>query len=174
MDLSRRKFLAAGTVLATVPMVACSAQPQQNGDAPRAVDGEVPPGAAVVMAIHRDPGCPCCDGWADLARAAGYRVTVADDPAIAARKRRWGVPQDLWSCHTTEAGGFVFEGHVPFDSVARLLASGDRSTVGLAVAGMPLGSPGMETASGTVEPYEVIAFDRSGGRRVFAEYGRAG
>jgi hypothetical protein len=174
MGLSRRNFVIAGTVLATIPITACSAQTRENGDARLPADGQGPAGAGLSMAIHRDPGCPCCDKWAELARAAGYQVTIADDPAIAERKRKWGVPQDLWSCHTTEAGGFVFEGHVPLESVARLLAGGDRSTVGLAVAGMPLGSPGMETASGAVQPYQVIAFYRSGERRVFAEYGRTG
>lgn len=162
MHLSRRTLLVAGAALAIAPAAACSAQPPSEGDAPS------PQRAGIAMAIHRDPGCPCCDEWAALARKAGYAVTVADDPDIAARKRRLGVPDDLRSCHTTEVGGYVLEGHVPFESLERLLASGDRAIAGLAVAGMPLGSPGME-AGGRADAYRVIAFDRTGKRRVFAE-----
>lgn len=169
MGLSRRKFLAAGAVLVTVPAMACSAK---TGDG-AAGQGTGAPALRPTLAMHRDPGCSCCEGWAAHARAAGYAVTIADDPEIAARKRRLGIPPDLWSCHTVEGAGFAFEGHVPLDSVTRLLDSGDTAIAGLAVAGMPLGSPGMETASGTVQPYQVIAFGRSGERSVFAEVGKA-
>lgn len=173
MELSRRTFLAAGTVLATMPAIACSAQAPRDGAA-QATKGGSAVAKGLAMRIHRDPGCPCCDAWADLARAAGYQVAIADDPEIHARKRKLGVPEDLWSCHTTEVGGFALEGHVPLESLERLLKSGDRSVAGLAVAGMPIGSPGMESPSGTVQPYQVIAFGRAGERTVFAEYGREG
>lgn len=168
MNISRRNFLAVGAVLVTIPAIACSAQSPQNDD-------QQPPGSkapstrVLAMEMHRDPGCPCCEDWADLARKAGYRVSIADDPDIAARKRRLGVPEDLWSCHTTEVESFVLEGHVPLETFERLLKSGDHTIVGLAVAGMPLGSPGM-AAGATLEAYEVIAFGRSGERQVFASY----
>lgn len=168
MDISRRKFVAASAALIAMPVIACSAEPSDNATGPRAGANAVA-GQAMAIAVHKDPGCPCCDTWAELARQAGYRVTVSDDPRIADRKRRLGVPQDLWSCHTSEAGGYAFEGHVPIDDMRRLLESEDRSIAGLAVAGMPLGSPGME-AGGTVHPYKVFAFTRSGGRSVYAEY----
>lgn len=162
MKWSRRTLLVAGAAFAIAPAAACSAQPPKNEGAPSSK------GPATAMAVHRDPGCPCCDEWAALARKAGYAVTIADDPDLAARKRKLGVPDDLRSCHTTEVAGYVLEGHVPFESIQRLLASGDRAIAGLAVAGMPLGSPGME-AGGTADAYRVIAFERSGKRRIFAE-----
>lgn len=171
MPLSRRSFVVAAAAFAAAPTAACSAQPAKNDKAPAPQNPIA--SRPIAMAVHRDPGCPCCDEWAALARKAGYRVTVADDPDIAARKRRLGVPADLQSCHTTEVAGYVLEGHVPFDSLARLLASGDRTIVGLAVPGMPLGSPGMGAPS-TAAAYQVIAFERSGKRHVFADISARG
>jgi hypothetical protein len=168
MIITRRNLLAAGAVLITVPAIACSAQPADSADR-QPSPAEPPRAQSLAMTIHRDPGCPCCDKWAELARKAGYQVSIADDPAIADRKRRLGVPEDLWSCHTVEVGGLVFEGHVPLESVDRLLNDRDPGIIGLAVAGMPLGSPGMET-NGATEAFEVIAFDRAGKRRVFTNY----
>ena len=81
---------------------------------------------------------------------------------------RLGVPADLVSCHTAVIGGYVIEGHVPARDIARLLEQRPKGVKGLAVAGMPLGSPGME-AGGRVQPYQVIAFGDAG-RRVFANY----
>jgi hypothetical protein len=168
MILTRRTVLAAGAVLITVPAIACSAQPAGD-DRRQAASGPVGQTRALAMTIHRNPGCACCDTWAALATKAGYAVSIADDPAIADRKRKLGVPDDLWSCHTAEVGGVILEGHVPLESLARLLGNRDHQIVGLAVAGMPLGSPGME-ANGTVEPYDVVAFGRDRMRRVFARY----
>jgi len=166
-DHDETKSARIGAVLITVPTIACSAQPADSEDRhPSAA--EPPRSQPLAMTIYRDPGCPCCDKWAELARKAGYQVSIADDPAIADRKRRLGVPEDLWSCHTVEVSGLVFEGHVPLEDVDRLLKNHDAGVIGLAVAGMPLGSPGME-ANGAAEAFEVIAFDRTG-RGVFANY----
>lgn len=119
------------------------------------------------MMVYRDPGCGCCVAWANLARQAGYRVSVqnADMPAI---KSRLGVPDGLASCHTAVVGGFVVEGHVPFAAVARLLAERPADIRGIAVPGMPAGSPGMESPDSYREAFEVMAFYR-GGR--IARYG---
>ena len=168
MILTRRRVLAAGAVLITVPAIACSAQPG-SGDRRQAGPGTPGRTEALAMTIHRNPGCACCDAWAALATRAGYAVSIADDPTIVDRKRKLGVPDDLWSCHTAEVGGVVLEGHVPLEDLDRLLRDRDQQILGLAVAGMPLGSPGME-ANGTVEPFDVVAFGRDGMRRVFARY----
>ena len=87
---------------------------------------------------------------------------------MAALKTARGVPQDLWSCHTMEVDGYIIEGHVPADAVAKLLRERPEGVAGLAVPGMPLGSPGMELGD-QVQPYDVIAFG-PGGRSVFASY----
>lgn len=114
------------------------------------------------MIMFRDPGCGCCTAWASQARSAGYRVSVRNSADMVAVKRRLGVPVALASCHTTVVNGFVIEGHVPFDAVARLLAQRPADIRGIAVPGMPAGSPGMEVPDGTREPFDVIAFYRNG------------
>jgi hypothetical protein len=112
------------------------------------------------MIVYRDPSCPCCEKWAAMATEAGYRVSVVDHPDMPAIKRQYGVPEDLRSCHTAIVGDYAFEGHVPFAHVARLLKERPESIAGLAVAGMPAGSPGMEVPSGEVEPFAVMAFGK--------------
>jgi hypothetical protein len=100
-------------------------------------------------------------------RRHGFATTTRDVPDLGPIKARHGVPADLRSCHTALVAGYVVEGHVPADLIARLLR--ERPTVaGLAVPGMPVGSPGMEDPRGAVEPYQVVTFDRSGRRGVFA------
>ena len=114
------------------------------------------------MTVYRDPSCGCCEAWAAIARDAGYRVSVVDHPDMAAIKRQFGVPEELLSCHTTVAGDYAIEGHVPIEDVRRLLDKRPAGIKGIAVAGMPLGSPGMEVPDGTKEPFMMMAFDRTG------------
>ena len=116
------------------------------------------------MIVYRDPSCGCCEKWARLAVAAGYKVSLLDDPDMAAVKTRLGVPADLASCHTAVVDGYVIEGHVPFEAVARLRREKPAGVRGLAVPGMPMGSPGMEVPDGSAQPFEIIAFDASGRR----------
>jgi hypothetical protein len=120
------------------------------------------------MLVHRDPGCGCCLAWADQAEAAGYTVRVVDTREMGAVKQRLGVPADLASCHTVEVDGLVIEGHVPFPVLARLRSERRAGVIGLAVPGMPRGSPGMEMADGSSDPFTVFAFRRDGARRPYA------
>ena len=114
------------------------------------------------MTVYRDPSCGCCEAWAGIARNAGYQVNIVDHPNMAAIKRQYGVPDALLSCHTAVVGGYAIEGHVPIEDVKRLLEQRPPKLKGIAVAGMPLGSPGMEVPDGTKEPFEVMAFDSAG------------
>ena len=95
-------------------------------------------------------------------------VASVDTDDMSALKAARGVPQDLWSCHTMEVDGYIIEGHVPAEAIARLLRERPEGVTGLAVPGMPLGSPGMEMGD-RVQPYEVIAFGPDG-LKVFASY----
>ena len=95
-------------------------------------------------------------------------VASVDTDDMSALKAAKGVPQDLWSCHTMEVEGYIIEGHVPAEAIARLLRERPEGVTGLAVPGMPLGSPGMEMGD-RVQPYEVIAFGPDG-QKVFASY----
>ena len=126
--------------------------------------------AADAILVHRDPGCGCCGEWARIVKAQfGRAVRIVDDADRPALMEARGVPADLASCHTAIIDGMTFEGHVPIADMKRALAQRPRGVRGLAVAGMPLGSPGMEVPGRPAQPYEVIAFG-PGGRRVFARH----
>jgi hypothetical protein len=116
--------------------------------------------------VYKTEGCGCCNGWVEHLQAAGFEVDARNVTDLMSVKVDAGVPADLSSCHTAVIDGYVVEGHVPASVVARLLT--ERPEVaGIAVPGMPIGSPGMEGPN--PQPYEVLAFDRDGARTVFAE-----
>lgn len=126
--------------------------------------------AAAEIVVHRDPGCGCCGQWANIVRQQfGRRVTIIDDQRRAAFQRAQGVPVRLASCHTAVVDGMVFEGHVPVADMKRVLAQRPRGVKGLAVVGMPIGSPGMEVPGQRAQAFNVIAFG-SGGESVFARH----
>jgi hypothetical protein len=99
----------------------------------------------------------------------GFNVVVEDVQDMAQIKVRYLVPPELQSCHTAIVDGYVIEGHVPVEEINRLLRERP-NIIGLAVAGMPVGSPGMEAAGVAPEPFDVIAFDRIGRKELFASY----
>lgn len=163
---SRRAFIGAAVVAAALPAVACSqSQPSGQGNGSDATAARTP----MAMIVYRDPSCPCCEDWVEIARRSGFAVTMIDDPDMPARKKALGVPEALASCHTAQVAGLVFEGHVPIEHVRRLMASNERGWSGLAVPGMPRGSPGMEMPDGSKDPFDVIAFDKRGNTSVFAK-----
>lgn len=126
-----------------------------------------PAAADATITIYKHPSCGCCGRWADYLAAEGFTIEMRDVQDISAVKAEQGVPADLGSCHTAVADGYVIEGHVPADAIRRLLA--DRPAVrGIAVPGMPAGSPGMEGPPPV--PYNVVAFDAEGRRRIIARY----
>jgi hypothetical protein len=120
------------------------------------------------MTVTRDPNCGCCGSWVAHVKAAGFAVEMIEMADLAPLKTKLGVPEVLIACHTAEIGGYVIEGHVPADAIKRLLVERPQAT-GLAVAGMPVGSPGMEVAGTPPETYEVVLF-RPGSQHVFARY----
>jgi hypothetical protein len=117
--------------------------------------------------VARSATCGCCGAWIEHVRSAGFvvRETVREDLDVV--KAALGVPSELQSCHTATIDGFVIEGHVPAAEIQRLLEQRPPAT-GLAVAGMPAGSPGMEMG-GIKDAYEVVLFGDAG-REVFARY----
>ena len=128
------------------------------------------PAAATDIIMHRDPGCGCCEKWAAQVRAAfGRNVRIVDDTNRAALDRRLGVPAALAGCHTAFVDGMIFEGHVPIADMRRLLAAKPKGVRGLAVAGMPMGSPGMEMPGMVPDHYTVVAFG-TGRPFVFARH----
>jgi hypothetical protein len=130
------------------------------------------PAAAAQMTVYKTASCGCCAAWVDHVRAAGMDVRAHDVSRgeLVAHKQRLGLQPDLTSCHTAVVDGYVIEGHVPAADIRRLLRERP-PVVGLAVPGMPVGSPGMEVGD-RVDPYAVLAFEADGDRRVFATHGQ--
>ena len=118
------------------------------------------------ITIYKSPSCDCCQKWADHLAAAGFATELINRGSITALKTEWGVPAALHSCHTGKIDGYVIEGHVPAVAIKRLLAERPQA-VGLAVPGMPIGSPGME--GGEPETYDVLLFAKGGEKR-FARF----
>ena len=118
--------------------------------------------------VFKSPDCGCCSAWVDHLKAAGFDVKVTSVDDTSAARKRFGMPDDFGSCHTATVGGYVIEGHVPAVEVKRLLAARP-AALGLAVPGMPPGSPGMEVGARR-DPYQVFLVDRSGKATVFASY----
>ena len=129
------------------------------------------PGAETVV-VYKTATCGCCKAWVDHVRAHGFKVQAHDvsREQLDAIGREAGVTRELGSCHTARVAGYAVEGHVPAADIARLLR--ERPAVaGLAVPGMPVGSPGMEMGDQR-EPYDVVAFTKDGRHRVFTHYRR--
>ena len=122
--------------------------------------------------MWRDPGCGCCLEWAKRIEAAfGRKLPVVNSSNMTAVKQAQGVPEALRSCHTALIQGVVVEGHVPPEDIKRLIALKRKGVKGLAVPGMPAGSPGMDVGHDHRQRYQVMAFDSAGRHVVFATHG---
>lgn len=124
--------------------------------------------AATRITVFKDPGCGCCRSWVEHLRKHGFDVVARDTSGMDRVKTTAAVPARLQSCHTAFVNGYVIEGHVPAADIERLLKERPK-VAGLAVPGMPAGSPGMEMG-GRSDRYDVIAFTRGGESRVFARH----
>lgn len=119
----------------------------------------------VAIKVYKTPQCGCCKAWVTHLRDNGFQVETMDMPDLSLIKQKYGVKPALQSCHTAVVNGYVVEGHVPADVIRKLLR--ERPAVaGIAVPGMPSGSPGMEGV--LKQPYDVFTFDRAGRSRVYA------
>lgn len=146
---SMREASAAGMLL--VSLAACSTAAQ-----------------AASYTMYRDAGCGCCLKWADHAAKGLDAEVTAENADMEAVKDLHGVPAELRACHTMIVEGYVIEGHVPAEAIQKLLREKPKNVIGIAVPGMPVGSPGMEHQD-MKQPYQVIAFGPEG-QRVFASY----
>jgi hypothetical protein len=119
-----------------------------------------------VVMVYKDLRCGCCSIWMQHLQNNGFVTKTVNTTNVDALKSHFGVPADLATCHTAEVAGYVIEGHVPAIAIKRLLAERPNAT-GLAVPGMPVGSPGME--GGRPQPYDVVLFSR-GERRIYMRF----
>jgi len=126
--------------------------------------------AIASMTVYKSPTCGCCAKWVDHMEDNGFEVKVINRSDVTSKKREFGVPERLYSCHTAKIDGekgYIIEGHVPADDIKRLLEE-KPPYIGLGVPGMPQGSPGMET--GRKDQYAVLSFDRDKLTHVFSRY----
>jgi hypothetical protein len=150
----------AATVFAFVALAACNSQPE-----PVRVAMIAAASAADTVIVCKSPTCGCCTKWVDHMRDSGFTVIARDTSDLEPIKRRLGVPAGRVSCHTATVRGYTIEGHVPADLIRKLIDEKSRYA-GLAVPGMPMGSPGMEGLM--KQDYDVLAFDRDGNVEVYA------
>ena len=150
--LDRRDFLAR---FAAFPIVSALA------------GGRVRRQARPTMTVYKSPTCGCCAKWIDHVRAAGFTVAIRDVNDINAVKKDLGVPAALGSCHTAVIGRYLVEGHAPADVIDKMLADKPNAR-GIAVPGMPSGSPGMEVPGSAGDRYDVLLFTTDGKTSVFA------
>jgi hypothetical protein len=122
---------------------------------------------ATEIEVYKSPTCGCCSKWVRHLEANGFSVKAYDVQDVNSYKDRFGVPASLGACHTAVVEGYVVEGHVPAADIKRLLA--ERPAIkGIAVPGMPAGSPGMEAP--VAEKYDVLSFDAKGETKTFARH----
>ena len=157
--LSRRSFLARAAALAgTSSLLAATHALAEGADVAKPVE----------VTVYKSPSCGCCTKWVDHLKAnKAFRVVTRDMDDVDPVKDGLGIPARLRSCHVAVAGGYAFEGHVPGDLVAKVLRERPK-IAGLAVPGMPVGSPGMEVGT-RKDPYDVVAFTRDGKTSVYAK-----
>ena len=154
MTYTRRSFLqAAATGMAGLIVVPSLAQAAAAG---------------TPITVYKTPTCGCCKDWVKHLEKNGFTPKPHDLNDLSETKDTLGVPDALRSCHTAVIGRYVIEGHVPADLIRKVLADKPTNILGLAVPGMPAGSPGMEVP-GRKDPYDVIAFTRDGKRSIYAK-----
>jgi hypothetical protein len=148
--MKRRDFLAIATVVAFIP-------------------AKAPAAAEAHIEVYKSPSCGCCGKWAEHLRQSGFSVSVNEISDLPEFRTRSGISKTLASCHTAIADGYVVEGHVPASDIWSLLRNRPKA-LGLAVPGMPSGSPGMDAPH--AEPYDVLLVQADGTTRVFRSYPR--
>lgn len=158
--MQRRQLILGASALALPALVLAQKAPSP---------APLPP-----LQVWKDPDCGCCNDWVAYLRADGFTVQTFDTGNTAVRARL-GLPAKFGSCHTGLIGGYVIEGHVNAREIRRLLAEKPQA-VGLAVPGMPVGSPGMdgEVYGNRRDPYDVVLVQRDGRSRVYQSYNRPG
>ena len=123
--------------------------------------------AAEVVDVYKSPTCGCCGKWVEHLKRAGFEVRTHEVGDVSAARAKLGMPERYGSCHTAKVGGYAIEGHVPAEDVRRLLAEKPKA-IGIAVPGMPQGSPGMESPRPV--SYETLLVQSDGNSRVYARH----
>lgn len=130
--------------------------------------GVLEEGMAPLLAVYKQPSCGCCDSWVSHVESNGFRAMTHVVNDLSAFKSEKGIAPQFQSCHTAiSSGGYVFEGHIPANVMHRFMLDKPEGTLGLAVPGMPVGSPGMEMEERFM-PYDVLLLKKDGSSEVYA------
>jgi len=158
--IARRLAVVA---LLLVSVVACSDQSNRSdSSATLAVSADT-----VVLDVYKSRTCGCCKKWVDLVEEQGFAATVHHPANLNKIKTDKGIQPRYQSCHTAVSSeGYVFEGHIPADVIKNFLSSPPKDAIGLAVPGMPVGSPGMEVGD-RFDPYDVLLLKKDGSFEVY-------
>ncbi len=151
--MKRRTFISGLMLAAAAPLAPFAAQAAKKP----------------VITVYKTPTCGCCHEWIAHLRQHGFEVVANDVPDTSPYRSRFGVPKELGSCHTGVIDGYALEGHVPAADIRRLLAARPKAR-GLAVPGMPVGSPGMEVDGTRRDAFDVVLFADDGRRSVWQRY----
>src|SRR5574338_161731 len=150
--------------IALAALTACNPKQAERSASDPSASSALP-----VMTVYKSPTCGCCTSWVDAVKAAGFTVEVHDIDDVTPIKDDAGVPADKRSCHTAIIDGYAIEGHVPPATIKKFLAEHPKAA-GLAVPGMPSGSPGMEMPGQAPDHYDVIAFQSDGKSSVYESH----
>jgi hypothetical protein len=152
-------------LLAAVLLAGCAAPANEQAAAEQTTGEQT----VREMVVYSSPTCGCCSDWIGYVEEHGYTVKVESVQDIAVVKEEHNIPQSAWSCHTALVDGYIVEGHVPMEDIERLLS--ERPDVaGIAVPGMPVGSPGMEVAGAEPQPFAVVTFDEAGTTEIYSTH----
>lgn len=163
-SLARALAVGAAALLVTGAVAACTSD--SGSDPSDEVTGATTGVQTALVEVHAAPGCGCCAGWEEYMESHGFAVESTEDPNLTDFKAARGIPAEAQSCHTSVIDGYTVEGHVPIEAIRDLLA--DRPDIdGIALPGMPSGSPGMPGEK--LAPFEVLALDE-GATSLFGEY----
>jgi hypothetical protein len=159
------RYIMVLVFLAGVLLTACAAPASDQAMGGQNAEEQV----TSVMTVYSSPTCGCCGDWVSYVEQHGYTVTIEDVQDLTAVKAEHNVPPTVQSCHTAVIDGYIVEGHVPIADIERLLSERP-DVVGIAVPGMPVGSPGMEVAGVAPQPFNVVTFDAAGATTIYSSY----
>ena len=173
-DQQRAAASMQGAPAQGAPAPAATNRAARSGSSGKAAPDGAASGAQAALAlpgvtVYKSPTCGCCAKWVEHMQAAGFEVQTVNQSDVTPKKNELGVPTGVRSCHTATVGDYAIEGHVPAGDVKRLLAE-QPGVAGLAVPGMPTGSPGMEMPGRAPQSYQVYAFDSGRATGVFAQH----
>ena len=166
-----RKIILAGGVSLFVLLTlnACGDDSSDKGELNVNSKGAVSGKSIETLQVFKSPQCGCCGKWVDHMQSAGFQTQVTDTNELDSIKTQYNIPRQFQSCHTAiSEEGYIFEGHIPSSEVERFLKEKPANAIGLAVPGMPIGSPGMEM-DGKLMTYQVLMLMKDGSTQVYSQ-----